>query len=384
MHTGFKDCPEKHKLPVIYLVDGSVAVTGAFICARNIAIALDGKAHVVLVLPTNSTIPASDTAIFHSVYRLPIRPLRRTLGAVLCYLPALIFSSAALRMLLLHDRVSTLVMNDFYLMHGVLCQLMGFRGHVFTWVRIDPATFSTVITKIWMRFSAAASHRMVAVSHHIQGRMPEGFRTQLLYDALAELPPATEHAQGRFVFIGNYIPGKGQDHAIEAFAALIREHPNLTLDFYGGDMGLAKNRKYREQLSEKVADLGLEDRVHLHGFTKAPVEVMKGSLAALNFSTSESFSMTVLEASAMGLPTIATRSGGPAEIIEDGVTGYLVPPGNILAMTEAMRAIADDIKGAAMMGTAARARVMKHFSFERFQTGLTDLLGLGTQAQPDK
>lgn len=86
----------------------------------------------------------------------------------------------------------------------------------------------------------------------------------------------------------------------------------------------------------------------------------------------------------MGLPVIATRSGGPAEIIEDGVTGFLVPPGNIKAMTEAMRAVADDIERSAEMGAAARARVTELFSFERFRSGLTDILDVSTLAKLDR
>lgn len=364
-------------LPVIYLVDGSVAVTGAFACARNIAKALAGRAWVVLVLPTHSTIGPEETVDFAAVRRLPIRPLRRSVGSVLGYLPALSVAALALRWLMRRDHAMALIVNDFYLMHGAFCRLLGFRGRVFTWVRINPAAFGAGVSKIWLRLATASSDRLIAVSRHIQGQMPLGLQTELLYDALAVLPPTAERAPGRFVFVGNYISGKGQDHAIEAFAALAKERPDLTLDFYGGDMGLAKNRAYRESLSERVTALGLADRVRLHGFVRFPSEILTGALAALNFSTSESFSMTVLEASAMGLPVIATRSGGPAEIIEDGVTGLLVPPGNIVAMTAAMHALANDTVRAAEMGAAARVHVTKLFSFERFQLELTEVLGHG-------
>lgn len=384
MHSEVKCVSRTHALPSIYLVDGSVAVTGAFACARNIAKAMRGRARVILVLPSNSTIRPEETSDFAAVHRLPIYPLRRRLGAALAYLPALSIAVIALRWLTWRDRASALVVNDFHLMQGAFCRFLGFRGRMFTWVRIDPATFGGCISRIWLRLAAATSDRLVAVSHHIQGRIPEGLETDLLYDALPELPPVAEQTPGRFVFVGNYIHGKGQDHAIEAFAALAQERPNLTLEFYGGDMGLAKNRAYRQQLTERVAVLGLGDHVRLHGFVQFPAEVLNGSLASLNFSTSESFSMTVLEASAMGLPVIATRSGGPAEIIEDGVTGFLVPPGNIKAMTEAMRAVADDIERSAEMGAAARARVTELFSFERFRSGLTDILDVSTLAKLDR
>lgn len=339
---------------------------------------------MVLVLPINSSIGPDETVDFAAVYRLPIRPLRRGVGAVLAYLPALAVAAIGLRWLTWRDRATALVINDFHLMHGAFCRLLGFRGRVLTWVRIDPAAFGAGVSKIWLRLAAAMSDRLIAVSLHIQGRMPRDLQTELLYDALAELPSPAAQLPGRFVFVGNYIPGKGQDHAIEAFAALVKEQPYLKLDFYGGDMGLAKNRAYREQLAARVVALGLENCVRLHGFVKVPSEVMTDALAALNFSASESFSMAVLEASAIGLPVIATRSGGPAEIIEDDVTGLLVPPGNIKAMTDAMRTLANDTLLAAKMGAAARDHVTKHFSFERFRTQLTDIFGPGTLAHPER
>jgi glycosyltransferase involved in cell wall biosynthesis len=370
--------------PVIYLVDGSVAVTGAFACARNIARGLRGRARVVLVIPTRSSIGPDETVDFDAVCRLPIQPLRRSPGAALAYLPALAFASLRLRWLLHRDRATTLLVNDFHLMHGAVCRALGFRGRVLTWIRIDPAAFGASISNIWLRLAAASSDCLVTVSRFIQSRLPKTLETRLLYDALSELPPAGNPAPGRFVFVGNYIPGKGQDHAIEAFAVLAGERPDLSLDFYGGDMGLSKNRAYRDGLTARVEALGLRDRIRLNGFAAFPSAVMTGALAALNFSASESFSMTVLEASAMALPVVATRSGGPAEIIEEGVTGLLVPAGDIMGMTNAMRALARDPARAAEMGVAARVRVMRLFSFEYFQSGLTDLVRLETLDQPNR
>jgi L-malate glycosyltransferase len=346
--------------------------------------ALSGHARVVLVIPEHSAISASETAVFAGVYRIRIVPLRRTIGSIVAYLPALLVAAILLRGCLWRSGANALIMNDFHLMHGVVCRLLGFRGRVFTWIRVDPAAFGIVISRIWLRLAAGTSDRLIAVSRHIQGRMPGAIRTELLYDALGEWPSTAERGSGRFVFVGNYIRGKGQDDAIEAFAAIADGLPFVELDFYGGDMGLAKNRAYREELVSRVAVLGLEERVRLHGFVTHPAEVLNGALAALNFSMSESFSMTVLEASAMGLPVIATRSGGPAEIIEDGVTGFLVSPGDIQAMADAMRTLARDPARAAQMGAAARVHVAERFSFDRFRAGLADILGLGTSVEQEK
>jgi glycosyltransferase involved in cell wall biosynthesis len=372
----------ERRLPVVYILDGSVARTGAYVCASNIARALAGRARVVLVLPGHSAISAQEAEGFAAVQRLPIRMLRRSPGAVLAYLPALLAASAILRWRLRRDRAAVLIVNDFYHMHGAVCRLLGFRGRVLTWVRIAPAAFGRRVSGVWLRLAAASSDRLVAVSRHIQGLMPPGLRTELLYDALDPMPAASARpaAAESFAYVGNYIAGKGQDNAIEAFAALAAEFPGLELRFYGGDMGLDKNRAYRAALEARAAQLGLAERIHFHGFVPDPIVAIDGALAALNFSASESFSMTVLEAQGAGVPVIATRSGGPAEIILDGETGLLLPVGDIPAMTAAMRALASDPARAREMGQAARRRVSTAFSAERFRGELLELLDLGGDA----
>lgn len=180
---------------------------------------------------------------------------------------------------------------------------------------------------------------MVAVSRFIQSIMPPGRETVLLYDAPPDSAASPPEGHGIMaaparilIFIGNYIEGKGQDDAIAAFAAVANQFPDLELHFHGSDMGLDKNRAYRRRLEDAVSRYGLEARVHFGGFIEDTASVLRGAYASLNFSHSETFSMTVLEAAHAGLPVIATRSGGPAEIVEDGVTGFLVPVGDVPAI----------------------------------------------------
>lgn len=367
-----------HKLPVVYLVDGSVAFTGAFSCARNIARALAGFANVVLVLPKGSTIPVAELGDFKAVHYLQIRNLRRSPGAVLLYLPCLALSAWQLRRLMHVDGATRLLLNDFYLMHGALCRLMGYCGQIFSWVRIDPHGYGRQLSRLWLRCMVWGADKVVAVSRHIQGCLPAGIQTSLLYDAIDLPAPSSVWVRGRrrIVFIGNYIQGKGQNHAIEAFASLAADYPDLDLEFHGGDMGLAKSRAWREALALRVAELGLEKRISFGEFSADPHAVLAGAYLALNCSTSESFSMTVLEASAASLPVIATRSGGPAEIIEDGVTGLLVAVGDIGGLAVAIRLLADDPVRAAAMGAAGRIRVERLFNMPVFRGRLVSLLGL--------
>ena len=97
------------------------------------------------------------------------------------------------------------------------------------------------------------------------------------------------------------------------------------------------------------------------------------AFAALNCSESESFSITCLDGSAAGLPVIATKCGGPEEIVVDGKTGFLVPVGDSKAVAERIAWLIDRPEKAAAMGLAGRARVAERFSPERARAAMSEL-----------
>ena len=361
----------------VFVLDGSVAVTGAFISARDMARALRDSAEVILLLPDTARIAHSELADFAAVHRLPIRPLRRSISAIALYLPHLMRATWLLRRRMARQPGAVLLVNDFYLIQGPLLRVFGHRGPILTWLRIDPGAFGRM-GRVWLSLSARLSDRIVAVSRHVQRLLPDGMPSCLLYDPISSeflAAPAPRHPDRRdFVFLGNYIEGKGQDLALEVFARLLPHVPQARLHFHGGDMGLDRNRSYRRVLEEKAADLGIAGAVTFGDFAETPRAVLEGAFAALNLSRSESFSRTVLEASACGLPVIATRSGGPAEIVEDGETGFMIPVGDLAACSAAMRMLCDDPDRAARMGAAGRARVIQTFAPEAFARSLSSLI----------
>lgn len=342
--------------------------------------ALDDSADVILLLPDSACILPTELSDFSAVYHLPIVSLRRNLSSVVRYLPYLVKATWLLRRHLTENNGAVLIVNDFYLVQGPLLRVLCYRGPILTWLRIDPAAFG-LMGRLWLFISAQFSDSLIAVSRHMQGLIPKRMASTLLYDPISSeflsepaLPAVSDRRN--FVFLGNYIEGKGQDLALEAFARLLPDVPQARLHFHGGDMGLDRNRRYRRSLEERAAILGIDNAVTFGGFAKAPRSVLIGSFAALNLSRSESFSRTVLEASACGLPVIATRSGGPVEILTDGETGVLIPVGDLDACTEAMRLLCEDPCRAARMGVAGRTRVVESFSPETFAKRLQSLIFL--------
>jgi L-malate glycosyltransferase len=353
-------------LPVVYVVDASVAVTGAFISARHIAHALQQDARCVLVLPKGSVISPQECAAFWRVEYIPLVNLSKNLSALLRYLPALFAGSWKLKRLMRRDGATRLHLNDFFLMQGAVLRLLGYRGHIATWVRCEPVRFAGPLARPMLALAAGSANRMVAVSSFIRSLLPARYGVEVIYNFYAGLtrtPRTWDAAEAKpLVYVGNYIQGKGQEMALEAFALAAAQDATLTLAFYGADMGLQKNRDYRSMLQQRAQQLGIAARIQFHDFIPDTYAVLETAYAALNFSVSESFSRTVLEASGAGVPVIATASGGPQEILQDGVTGYLVPVGDVAAAAERIITLAQDVQKGATMGEAGAAHIAAQFS----------------------
>ena len=121
----------------------------------------------------------------------------------------------------------------------------------------------------------------------------------------------------------------------------------------------------RERLCEILAQGGVMDRVWFGGERADVPEFLRGLDCFVLPSRGEGISNAILEAMATGLPTVATRVGGTPEIVEDEVTGRLVPAANPHAMAAAIVAYARDDATARAHGRAARDRIVERFSLDR-------------------
>jgi glycosyltransferase involved in cell wall biosynthesis len=151
-------------------------------------------------------------------------------------------------------------------------------------------------------------------------------------------------------------PWKGQDVFLRAAARLADRWPTARFAIVGG----TGDGTFRTQLDDLVRELGLLGRVVFAGDRADVYDWFDAMDVAVHASWGEAFGLVLVEAMALGTPVVATSAGGPSEIVEDGVSGFLVPPGDDRAMAEAIaRALDSDV--AARMATAASARA-EHFT----------------------
>ena len=174
-------------------------------------------------------------------------------------------------------------------------------------------------------------------------------------DRVRALGPVGPSTGARIVTAARLHPAKGLETALRAVAVLLGEGRPVHLDVYGGPQPGAEDHALH--LRSLVRSLDLTGRVELHGHVEDPQARWAGAAVYLQPSNAETFGMAAAEAMAMGLPVVASAVGGLAELIDDGRTGRLVPPGDPAAMAAALADLLDDPPRAHEMGLAGREAV---------------------------
>jgi glycosyltransferase involved in cell wall biosynthesis len=135
-----------------------------------------------------------------------------------------------------------------------------------------------------------------------------------------------------------------------------------------------RNRAYLGELRQLVDALDLGDAVRFTGERQDVAEILGAVDVLLAPSVAEPFGRTVIEAMAMGTPVIATEIGGPAEIIEHGITGLLAPPTEPRRWAEAVNSVLTDPDGARARAARARTVAAERFSADRHARAMAAIL----------
>lgn len=151
---------------------------------------------------------------------------------------------------------------------------------------------------------------------------------------------------------------KGVHVFLEAAAQVVQSHPDAHFVVVGGKHALEPN--YPDALAMQVKHLGIEEKVCFVGYQpnsalwmQAMDVVVHGSVGA------EPFGMVVIEAMALGKTVIASKAGGPLEVIEDGMDGFLTPPGDAAALAEMISRVISEPNHLHDLSQAARRKAAK-------------------------
>ncbi len=172
--------------------------------------------------------------------------------------------------------------------------------------------------------------------------------------------------------LGGIQEWKGQAVVVEAIARIRRELPNLRCLIVGGVHRAGE--RYAEGLRQKVTALGLDDVVRFTGFRHDVPDVINALDVVVHASTRpEPFGRVILEGMLLGRSVIAAAAGGVVEFVEDGRTGFLVPPGDAEKMAERLATLARDPELRARLGREAQSESRERFSLAHHVEAMTHL-----------
>ena len=179
--------------------------------------------------------------------------------------------------------------------------------------------------------------------------------------------PFDEQPQSLHVLqVGNLEPRKGYEYTIKALAKLNKENiPALVCC-----AGEGSERNNLEKLAEKM---GVSENIRFLGIRKDVKQLLKAADVFIMPSLYEGLSIAMLEAMSMELPIIASNVGGAAEVIEDGKSGFLIPPADADALAEKLIILANNEQLRHNIGKQARKRIVKNYSLRKQALALEGL-----------
>ncbi len=214
------------------------------------------------------------------------------------------------------------------------------------------------------RAVASLAHAHIAVSRGLARYLAEteGFDEESFdivhYGIAVDGPVSAYDGPPRLLVAGRLIPIKGHVVLFRAFAAALEQIPELELQVAGrGPLAPALRALARE--------LGLESRIRFLGHVVPIRGALDDSTAVVVPSLGEGFGMVALEAMERARPVIAAAIGGLVDVVRDGETGLLVPPGEVEPLARAMVELAGDPAKASRLGAAGRRRALAWFDEAR-------------------
>jgi glycosyltransferase involved in cell wall biosynthesis len=245
------------------------------------------------------------------------------------------------------------------------------------------------LVKLLAKMLDSSTSRPIAVSHAVANHWQPLLKTAktevvpngIPYDEFLEAKPSLREElklskeQVLIGMIGRINPGKGQLYFLEMAEKLAhlstQTHFILVGDPFPGYEPIL------EEMRKEISAKRLEERISYLGFRSDVPEIMASlDIFVLPSVLPDSFPTVILEAMAAGKPVVATQSGGAAEMVDEGKTGFLIPIADVEKGAKAIERLIVDPELRDKMGKAGRNRVLTNFSLETFEEKIKNHLWL--------
>jgi glycosyltransferase involved in cell wall biosynthesis len=255
-----------------------------------------------------------------------------------------------------------------------------FEDNLFLYRKVSAAAIYRPLMRSVARYTFSQTNALRAVSSTTRQQLErwtdkpvEQFTAWTHTEAFLSTPRSKPPSQTwDVIYAGSLTPLKGVHLLVEAFARISQDFPQARLLIIGKTL----NSAYVEQLKAQIEKLSAEKITLVGEVSQAELgdHMRRGRVVVLP-SSSEGMPRVIIEALMCGTPVIATRVGGVPDVIEDGINGLLIPPGDVAALTDALRRIFHDIDVDAM-GEQGKAKAARFFSADSFVEGYRRLLAL--------
>lgn len=181
--------------------------------------------------------------------------------------------------------------------------------------------------------------------------------------------------------IGRLVPSKGCEMLLKAARLVLDQEPKLAFLLVGYD---GKSGSYRLQLQDEASRLGISERVRIVGYPGPIGDVWTVINYHVHPTLYDSLPATIIEAMSLSKPSIVTSVGGIPELVEDGLTGLIVPPNDANALAQKLLYLVRNPDAARRLGTAANQRYDKQYRPELIIREIENLFSELVAAQRSK
>jgi len=256
-------------------------------------------------------------------------------------------------------------------------------GLAASWARV-PAVLSRRVdnpeSRLSIRLKYRLFHKVIAISECIRdGLVKAGLDPQKVTCVPSAVdtavfrpgPCEAEWFGGEFALspgqpvlatIAQLIPRKGHETLLHSMVVVRQKYPDVRLLLLGLGPLETKIRAW-------ISELGLEGTVTLAGFRDDIHRVLRCIDVLVHPALKEGLGVALLQAASTGVPVVASRAGGIPQVVQDGLTGLLVPPGDSTALAEAVCALLSDKAKARSLGDNAVSRAKAVFAIDRMVDG---------------
>jgi glycosyltransferase involved in cell wall biosynthesis len=235
-----------------------------------------------------------------------------------------------------------------------------------------------------LKFAASRFDHITAVSDAVKENLVQIAGDKINCSVIKngiEIPEYVETAadKSKFVFgyAGSIIREKGLDMILTAVQEALKKNQNIFFYIFGAPSNDKSSLNYYDDLKKQIQQAALEDRIIFKGFVEDKKTMYNQVDAVIIFSiVPESFSYTLVEAMSFGKIVIAPDAGGPKEIIRNEVDGFLIPPGDIEALTKRINFIIKNLSSGLIESVRLNAsrRAAEEYSIDRFSQSYKKLL----------